>query len=146
LTPIIEELMSYINNNLLPDEKVVYRSHIHWVIFTRAIFWFAIAIFLHYVNFYVYPVFAQYYQYIILIPVLIGIFEILVNLIRYNTTEFGVTNKRIIMKRGFIQRYSSENFLQKIENIQVEQSIPGRILNYGTVIIIGTGVRASLFV
>lgn len=137
--------MSYIDNNLLPDEKVVYRSHLHWIIFTRAALWFAVAIFFHYINFYVSPLLAPYYQFVIFIPIMIGFVDIITSLIKYSTTEFGITNKRVIMKMGFIRRYSSENFLQKIENIQVEQSIPGRILNYGTVIIIGTGGTREAF-
>lgn len=137
--------MSYIDNNLLPNEQVVYRSHLHWIIFSRAALWFAVAIFFHYINFYVSPILAPYYRFVILVPIAIGVIDILTSLIKYSTTEFGVTNKRVIMKMGFIRRYSSENFLQKIENIQVEQSIGGRIFNYGTVIIIGTGGTREAF-
>ena len=59
--------------------------------------------------------------------------------IKYRTSEFGITNKRVIMKAGFIRRTSSELLLNKVESIQVKQGILGRLLNYGTISVIGTG-------
>ena len=63
----------------------------------------------------------------------------LVQLINLKTSEFGVTNKRVLVKVGFIRRYSIELLLTKVEGIQVAQSILGRILRYGTIIVTGTG-------
>ena len=87
----------------------------------------------------------SYYQLVIAIPLLIVIFEAIQKLVLYHSSEFGVTNKRVIVKTGFIRVSSSENFLQKVENIQVHQSIWGRILGYGTIIIIGTGGTQESF-
>lgn len=53
--------------------------------------------------------------------------------------EFVVTNKRIICKTGLISRHTLEMNLNKIETVNVDQSIMGRLLGYGTIIIIGTG-------
>lgn len=53
-------------------------------------------------------------------------------LITYLTSEFGITNKRVLIKHGFIKRISLETLLNKIEGITVQQGILGRILNYGT--------------
>jgi len=60
-------------------------------------------------------------------------------LIEYLTSEFAITNKRVIVKVGLISRKTLEMNLQKIETVNVNQSILGRILNYGTVTIVGTG-------
>ena len=60
-------------------------------------------------------------------------------LIDYLTSEFAVTNKRIIIKVGFISRRTLELNLSKVESVTVNQSILGRILGYGTIIVIGTG-------
>jgi uncharacterized membrane protein YdbT with pleckstrin-like domain len=57
----------------------------------------------------------------------------------YFSTEFGVTNKRIIVKVGMIGRTARELFLNRIESIQLQQTILGRILGYGAVIPAGTG-------
>jgi uncharacterized membrane protein YdbT with pleckstrin-like domain len=55
------------------------------------------------------------------------------------TSEFAITNKRVIIKVGFISRKTLEMNLQKIESITVDQTILGRILGYGTIMVIGTG-------
>lgn len=57
----------------------------------------------------------------------------------YKTTEFALTNKRIIAKKGILRRHSIENLLNKIESITVNQPLDGRIWGYGTVIVTGSG-------
>ena len=64
---------------------------------------------------------------------LIGVF------IAIRTTEFGLTNRRLIGKRGFIRRRSLELLLTKVESISVSQSLWGRLFNYGTIVVVGTG-------
>ena len=132
--------MSYIDNNLLTDERVVYRAHLHWIIFARPIFWLLLTGVLYYLYVtYIPHSTSNYYQLIIAIPLFIAIIDFIPKFVRYITSEYGVTNKRVIVKTGFIRVNSSDNFLQKVENIQVNQSIWGRILGYGTIVIIGTG-------
>ncbi len=58
---------------------------------------------------------------------------------RYMTTELAITNKKIIAKFGFIKRDTIEILLPKIESIQVNQSIVGRMLNYGSIVVSGAG-------
>ncbi len=60
-------------------------------------------------------------------------------LIDYLTSEFAITNRRIIIKVGFISRRTLELNLSKVESVTVDQSIMGRILGYGNIIVIGTG-------
>ena len=60
-------------------------------------------------------------------------------IMRYMTTELVITNKKIISKFGFIKRDTIEMLLPKIESIQVNQSVLGRMLNYGSVIVSGAG-------
>ncbi|MFN3885303.1 MAG: PH domain-containing protein, partial [Rhodocyclaceae bacterium] len=59
--------------------------------------------------------------------------------IRYFTTELAITNKRVIAKFGFISRSTIEINLQKIESIQVNQGILGRIFNFGSIVVSGAG-------
>ena len=59
--------------------------------------------------------------------------------------EFAVTNKRVIVKTGLISRRTLEMNLSKIESVNVDQSIMGRILGYGTITIIGTGGTRESF-
>ena len=60
-------------------------------------------------------------------------------LIDWYTCEFAITNKRIIIKVGFISRRTIEMNLAKIESVTVDQGILGRILGYGNITVIGTG-------
>jgi uncharacterized membrane protein YdbT with pleckstrin-like domain len=54
-------------------------------------------------------------------------------------TEFAITNIRVIYKRGFIARHTAEMNMDKVESVDVDQSVPGRILGYGTIHVLGTG-------
>jgi uncharacterized membrane protein YdbT with pleckstrin-like domain len=77
---------------------------------------------------------------LVLLPVLgLGLILWLVAFIRYKTTELAVTNKKIISKFGFIGRQTIELLLPKVESIQVQQSIFGRMLNYGSISVAGGG-------
>ncbi|PCI66003.1 MAG: hypothetical protein COB26_11995 [Piscirickettsiaceae bacterium] len=60
-------------------------------------------------------------------------------IMRYMTTELVITDKKIISKFGFIKRDTIEMLLPKIESIQVNQSVLGRMLNYGSVVVSGAG-------
>lgn len=60
-------------------------------------------------------------------------------LISWFTSEFAITSKRIIIKVGWISRRTLEMNLAKVESVNVDQSILGRILGYGTITVIGTG-------
>lgn len=66
-------------------------------------------------------------------------------LILKSSDEFVVTNKRIIIKTGFISRDTIELNLNKVESIEVEQSVFGRMLGFGTLKVNGTGVTGQEF-
>ncbi len=75
-----------------------------------------------------------------------GIFTLfIVPLIERRLSEFAVTNRRIVIKTGFIARRTVEMNLSKIESVNVDQSVMGRILGYGTLTIIGTGGTREIF-
>ncbi len=66
-------------------------------------------------------------------------------LIQRALSEFVITNRRIIIKEGFIARRTFEMNLSKIETVNVDQTVMGRILNYGSITIIGTGGTRETF-
>ena len=85
------------------------------------------------------------YHWVIFISWL-GLFTLLLGpaIIRWSS-EFVITNKRIIIKTGFISRNTFEMNLSKIESVNVDQSFMGRILGYGSMTIIGTGGTRESF-
>ncbi len=77
---------------------------------------------------------------LILLPVFgLGLLFWIAAFLEYKSTELAITNKKIIAKFGFIRRNTIELLLPKIESVQVNQSILGRMLNYGDVIASGAG-------
>lgn len=71
--------------------------------------------------------------------IFLGLILIGVAVMRVLSTELALTNKRVIAKSGFIRRNTIELRLEKVEGFMVNQSIFGRILNYGSVLVSGTG-------
>jgi uncharacterized membrane protein YdbT with pleckstrin-like domain len=67
-----------------------------------------------------------------------AVFALQTSLLRWGT-EIGVTDRRVIYKRGFIARHTAEMNMDKVETVLVEQSLLGRVLNYGAVSIRGSG-------
>ena len=77
---------------------------------------------------------------IVLLPAFgLGLIFLLVAYVRYKSTELAVTTKRVIVKHGFISRQTIEINLSKIESIRVDQGIFGRLFDFGTLVISGTG-------
>lgn len=134
--------MSYIQKTLLTDEKILYYTGPHPIIFFPATIWFFFAIVFFIsgaivkgANFFGISVFNILGNLALLLTLIYG----MISYINYISSEYGITNKRVLMKIGFIRRNSLEIFLHKIESVHVQQSILGRILNYGIIIIAGTG-------
>ncbi len=124
--------MSYIENNLMNGENIVYRSKLHWVIFLWPIIWFVAAI----------VAFSWGGEFSAPVGVIFIVFSLIrgaVAFIDFKTSEFGITNKRVIVKVGFIRRHSLEVLLNKVEGIQVNQGILGRMLGFGSITVSGTG-------
>src|SRR5262245_15642062 len=76
---------------------------------------------------------------VLLLPVVIGVVLLGMAYVRIKSTEVAVTTKRLIVKHGFIRRDTVEINLGKVESIQVEQGVVARMLNFGTLVISGTG-------
>jgi len=134
----------YARSVLAPNERVYHTTALHWIVFAR----FAVlgaVLFL----------FAA-------IPFAIGVqaltgselgwfvlpfpaFILLPPTIAFASNEIVITERRILIKTGFISRQSTEMFIPKVESIAVEQNFLGRIFDYGTVIVRGTGGSEEAF-
>lgn len=84
---------------------------------------------------------------IVLLPFLgLGLFFLIPAAITYYTTELAITNKRVIAKFGLIRRDTVEMNISKVESIQVEQSIFGRLFSFGSIVVAGAGdPKAPIF-
>ena len=139
--------MSYVDDHLLPGERVVYRAHLHWVAFRWSIFLLVLAIVAGIAGQLVStdPAADPWKLWIpVGVVVLAGVFA-LGPWIKRASSEFAVTDKRVLVKVGLVQRDSLETLLSKVEAIGVDQTLLGRMLGFGTITIVGTGGTRETF-
>jgi uncharacterized membrane protein YdbT with pleckstrin-like domain len=67
-------------------------------------------------------------------------------IVKRNATEMAVTNKRVLIKTGLASRRTLDIMLSRVESIGVEETVIGRLLSYGTVVVRGTGGTPEAFV
>ena len=132
--------MPYYTKVLQPDESVKIVGRLHWWIYGRAVVLLLIATVLlagseRALN----PTWQLYARYAAGVVGLLGLLLLLGAWIRRRTTEIVVTDRRVIFKRGVLARHTMEMNISKIETVDVEQSVGGRIWGYGTLLIRGTG-------
>jgi len=121
--------MSYVDDSLIPDEQVVFRTRLHLIIFFIPIVLLAISVCLFV---YTVPLAAE-------TVLAVAVLWFLVKYVDYASSEFAVTNKRVIIKVGVLRRRTVEMLNTKVEAIGVNQGILGRILGYGNIVVTGTG-------
>ncbi len=129
--------MSYVLRVLQPGEQVRQISSIHWIGY-----WSGVAVVLLAVVAYwlsetrLLPGIWRYTAYALAI-VAVGL--LIQQWLRWWITEIAVTDRRVIYKKGLIRRQTNEMNMDKVESVQIDQSILGRMLDYGDVTILGTG-------
>ncbi len=130
--------MSFIEKNLLTNEQIVFRTQKHLIIFFAPVAWTLAAAICYFND-------NPLVQKASLLFALIGLFYWLTTYLVYITSEFAVTNLRIMMKEGVFVRHSNETRLSAIAQVSVTQGIPGQILGYGTVAINVFGGDTDVF-
>ena len=130
----------YVDQILQPGETVLYSTNAHWIFYLPAIIaWIVVLVFL---------ILSQTMVTTSLIQLCLGIAGVAAVAALYwtirawfhrLTIETDVTDRRVVHKTGFVRRRTFEIALNKIESVDVDQSISGRIFNYGNVTIMGVG-------
>lgn len=126
--------MSYVEQHLLPAEEIRYRAHIHKITYIGPALLSAVL-----VPTGIAVIALTTADAVGALTILLGLVPLLGAYIAYTSSEFAITNKRVVMKTGWIQRRTLETLLSKIEGISVEQGVLARVLGYGTITITGTG-------
>ena len=129
--------MSYVERVLQPGEQVRHISSIHWILYwpgvavallAVAAYWFGETRWL-----------PRAWQYTAYALALVAVVLLVKEWLQWWITEIAVTNRRVIYKRGLIRLQTNEMNMDKVESVQVNQSILGRMFDFGTVRILGTG-------
>lgn len=115
--------MSYIEESLSKGEEVSEIFRLHWFSKVPMILWIILAI----------PTIG--------ITLILAIWEWL----KLRSTENGVTNKRVVCKKGVISRATEEMKISSIETVEIKQSVFGRIFGFGSVVVTGRGISDVVF-
>jgi uncharacterized membrane protein YdbT with pleckstrin-like domain len=145
--------MSYIEKTLVPGEKVVYTTRLHWIVMLGHIFVGLVLIaggsfLFYYANYH--RVTLQRTDIHVLIGagtalVISGLLVIYIGSIARKSTEMAVTTRRVVIKKGLTSRTTIELLLNKVETIEVNESTMGRMLGYGSITMVGTGGTSEPF-
>lgn|SRR3990167_4272514 len=130
--------MNYIDNNLLPGERILYRTKKHAIIFVTPLILTGLVLYLHSLS----NVMLETAVWWLNLAVVLAWCHQLLN---YVASDFAVTNKRVMMREGFFLRHANEMRLATVARVDIVQSLVGQALNYGTVAINGFGGSTDVF-
>ena len=129
--------MDYVERILQPGEQVRHISSIHWIVYWPGVavallavvaYWFSETRYL-----------TGFWRYTGYALALVAVILLVQQWFQWWITEIAVTNRRVIYKTGFVRRQTNEMNMDKVESVKINQTILGRILDYGDVTILGTG-------
>jgi hypothetical protein len=135
-----EPMGRYIDDILQPGEKVLYSTNAHWIFYGPAILaWILVIVLLVLSRTTTTDGLILFFLAASVVGAIAALYWTAKAWFHRWTTETDVTNMRVVHKTGFIKRRTFEMSLDKVESVDVDQSILGRILNYGSVTVRGVG-------
>lgn len=129
--------MSYIQNNLQAGEEIKYKANIHWYIFAYPLILLLLGAFFSSAR-------TDFIYYTGLLLLVLGLFQLIKRILLKIGAEYVITNKRVILKSGILGRDALELILSKCEGFRIKQSMIGRILGFGS-ILVTTGGATNIF-
>jgi membrane protein YdbS with pleckstrin-like domain len=136
--------VGYVERHLLPRERVLYTTRLHWVLFAKPILAMVAGVALTWLLYRGVADPPWLWQTGVVLAAT-GVLWLIVRWIELETSEFAVTSVRLIFKVGLVARYTTELLLSKVESISVTQGPIGRIANYGDLTVTGTGAVREAF-
>ena len=145
-------MASYVEKVLLPDERIIYAATLHWVMYLQGLIMTGFAGVVAFLSQSVLAILfgermgAQFSKPVCIIAgiiVLVGIMLLLGAYVRQTSTEIVITNKRLIAKYGFVSRATFEILANRITGANFDQTVFGRMLGYGTILVHGAGGEIS---
>lgn len=145
--------MSYIDKTLVPGEKIVYTTRLHWVVMLGHLFTCLLLLAgAGYLGYYLYgnrtslqPDTLHALEIGLATLFVLALVVLFMGSLRRNATEMAVTTRRVVVKTGLTSRRTIEMLLNKIETIEVDEPTMGRLFGYGSITMIGTGGTSEPF-
>ena len=129
--------MSYLQRVLQPGEQVRHISSIHWIGYWPGVAVAVLAAVAYWLS--KSRLLPEIWQFTAYALALVAVVLLIKQWFHWLVTEIAVTNRRVIYKKGLIRRQTNEMNMDKVESVQIDQSILGRMLDYGDLAILGTG-------
>jgi uncharacterized membrane protein YdbT with pleckstrin-like domain len=126
--------MSYVDKHLLPNETITYKTTLHWKVYVWPVLLSALVC----APLLVLALRSEHKP-LAAAPALAIVVLLGAAFIRRSSSEYAVTNKRVIVKVGVMQTRSVELLLGKVEGITVTQGLMGKVFGYGEIVITGSG-------
>ena len=142
--------MTYLQRTLLKKENILFETRPHWMVFASAVLLFLLGCV-------IWSILAHFQlsrdpngqlsimMWIVWLCYAAAVIQWIRMWIFHHFSDYGITNKRAVMKAGWIARDTYETFLERVEGTRVDQSILGRLFGYGTLVVIGTGGTRDAF-
>jgi len=137
--------LAYVDRHLAPDERILFRTKLHPVVFANAVWWaiFVLgAVTMIVLHNDLRPESVRLFW---LGGVAIALFGFVSPWVTWQTSEFAVTSRRVLLKQGFLRVHTVELLNAKVETVGVDQTLGGRLLGYGTLRVTGTGGTNEVF-
>ena len=131
--------MSYVQRVLQPGEVVRHTASAHWIVYWPGAVFIVLALVALVWAGFLPENLARWVHWLAALLTAVGIVFLIREWFGWWTTEIAVTNLRVIYKTGLVKRRTKEMNMDKVESVRIEQSILGRMLDYGSVTILGTG-------
>ena len=131
--------MAYVNSVLQPGENLKVIGRLHWINYFWAFVLLVIAVALLLYGTQDTTKVQRTVTYIGWLVLAVAVVMLLTSWFARQMTELSVTDHRVIYKTGFLRRHTVEMNMDKVETVNVDQSILGRILGYGSIHVLGTG-------
>ncbi len=128
--------MTYVDKILEPGETVRYRTTLSWTVYANGICIGLAALIAAYGGV---KLAVPSFQLLAAALALIALVALAFAHLKRASTEIAVTDRRIIFKRGLIRRHTVEMNMQKVESVDVDQTLLGRLFDYGDVTVRGVG-------
>ena len=129
--------MGYVQDVLQPGEQVRRISSIHWIGYWPGVACLLSAVVAYWLS--ETRLLQGIWRYAAYALAGVGVVLLIQQWLRWWVTEIAVTDRRVIYKKGLIRRHTNEMNMDKVESVQIDQSVLGRLLDYGDVTILGTG-------
>ncbi len=135
--------MGYVERHLLPEEQILYKTRLHWILLLRPSLLIVLSLVIFLMAWRMEAPPALWY--LGGAAAVAGLLWVLVHYIEMMTSEFAVTTIRLILKVGLVARYTTELLISKVESIGIAQSLAGRLLDFGDLTVTGTGGAREVF-